>query len=157
MLGLRYIDFRDSIHMNNGTGTAQDKASVTAINQMGGVQAGLELQCNPTSRMTWAIQVKGGGYADFARRKTVFYDLGNTEQIVNCKRSRVEKDYTLELIPYILYRLNPVYFKVAYDRVILFNPVFAPLQIKPTKSVDDVYTHNYVNFQAVYASIGFYW
>ncbi len=157
MIGLRYIDFRDSIHMNNGTGSVGDKASVKVINQMGGAQVGLELQCNSSSRFTWAIQVKGGGYADFASRKTVFYDQGNTVQIVNSKQNRVEKDYTLELIPYILYRLNPFYFRLAYDRVILFNPVFAPLQIQATKSVNEVYTHNYVNFQAVYASIGFYW
>lgn len=157
MLGLRYIDFRDSLHMNNGTGLVGDNASVKAINQMGGIQGGLELQANATSRMTWAIQVKGGAYADFVTRKTVFNDLGNTVQIVDSSPQRVKKDYTLELIPYILYRLNPFYFRLAYDRVILFNPVFAPLQVQPTKFVNEVYTHNYVNFQIVYASIGFYW
>ncbi len=157
MLGLRYIDFRDSIHMNNGTGSVGDTAYVDVINRMGGAQAGLELQCNSSRRFTWAIQVKGGGYADFVSRKTVFNDLGNTKQIVNSKHDRVEKDYTLELIPYIMYRLNPVYFRLAYDRIILFNPVFAPRQLSEEKSVNSVYTHNYVNFQAVYASIGFYW
>jgi hypothetical protein len=154
LLGLRYIDFRDRLKMNNSTA---DTASVKVVNQMIGAQAGLELQVNATRRLTWAIQVKGGGYADFAYRKTIFNDLGNSIQIINSKQNRVEKDYTLELIPYIMYRLNPFYFKVAYDRVILFNPVFAPLQLDNSKSVNEVYTHNYVNFQVVYASVGFYW
>ncbi len=157
MIGLRYIDFRDSIHKNNGTGQVGDTASVKAINRMGGAQVGLELQCNSSKRFTWAIQVKGGGYADFVSRKTIFNDLGNTELIVNSEQSRVKKDFTLELIPYIMYRINPIYLRLAYDRVILFNPVFAPRQLSAAKFVDEVYTHNYVNFQAVYASIGFYW
>lgn len=157
MLGLRYIDFRDSIHMNNGTGSVGNTASVKVINRMAGAQAGLELQCNSSRRFTWAIQVKGGGYADFAWRKTVFYDLGNTELLVDSKQDRVKSDFTLEMIPYIMYRWNPVYFRLAYDRIILFNPVFAPRQLADTKSVNEVYTHNYVNFQAVYISIGTYW
>lgn len=157
MLGLRYIDFRDSLKMNNKSFDLANTASVKVVNQMIGGQAGLEFQCNPTRRFTWAIQVKGGAYADFAYRKTVFNDLGNTVQIINSRQHRVEKDYTLELIPYLMYRLNPIYFKLAYDRVILFNAVFAPLQLDITKSVDEVYRHNYVNFQVVYASIGFYW
>ncbi len=157
LLGLRYIDFRDSLKMKNGTGTVGDTASVKVVNQMIGAQAGLEMQFNATRKLTWAIQVKGGGYADFAKRKTLFSDLGNTIQIINSKQDRVIADYTLELIPYIMYRLNPFYFKVAYDRVILFNPVFAPLQLDASKSVNEVYRHNYVNFQVVYGSLGFYW
>ncbi|MBM3193777.1 MAG: hypothetical protein FJZ59_06070 [Chlamydiae bacterium] len=157
LLGLRYIDFRDSLKMNNRTGEVGDTASVKVVNQMFGGQAGLEMQFNATRRFTWAIQIKGGAYADFVSRKTVFNDLGNTVEIINSKQKRVEKDYTLELIPYLMYRLNPIYFKLAYDRVILFNPVFAPLQLDKNKSVDEVYRHNYINFQVVYASIGFYW
>jgi hypothetical protein len=157
LLGLRYIDFRDSMSILNEKELAVNAAQVKAVNQMYGAQAGLDFQCNPSRKMTWALQVKGGAYADFVSRKTVFYDEGNTVLLVNSKLHRVKKDYSLELIPYIMYRLNPFYFRLAYDRVILFNPVFAPLQIKPSKFVDKIYIHNYVNFQAVYASIGFYW
>ncbi len=157
LLGLRYIDLRDTLKMSNGSGTSGDNAHVHAINQMGGAQVGLEFQANATSRLTWAVQVKGGAYANFAQKKTVFYDLDGSELLVSSHPSKVEKSYTLELIPYILYRLNPIYFKIAYDRSILFNPVLAPTQPKFPKSVHNIYTHSYVNFQALYASIGFYW
>jgi hypothetical protein len=157
LLGLRYIDLRDTFKMNNGNGETGDNAHVHAINQMGGVQLGLEFQANATSRLTWAIQVKGGAYANFAQKKTVFYDEGNTELLISSHPSKVEKSYTLQLVPYIIYRLNPIYFKLAYDRSILFNPVLAPTQVKFLKNVHDIYTHSYVNFQALYASVGFYW
>ena len=157
MLGLRYIDFRDSMHMKIGTGSVGDTGYVKLANQMGGGQGGFEFQANATSRFTWAIQVKGGAYANFMTRKSVLGDLGDTVKAVDFKTGRVYSAFSIELIPYIIYRLNPFYMKLSYDRVVLFNPGFAPLQMQPSKSMCEVYPHNYVNFQSVYASIGFYW
>ena len=158
MLGVRYINFRDSIHLINGTGySTGDTASVKVLNQMVGAQGGLELQCNASRWFLWALQVKGGAYADFVWKRDDFNDQNNSVKLVDNSESRVISTSTLELIPYIMFRFNPIYFKIAYDRIIMFNPAFAPLQIHPDKSLNDVFRHNYVNFQAVYASVGFYW
>jgi hypothetical protein len=157
MLGVRYIDFRDKFYITSTSAGYTTPASIFSINQMLGGQIGVQLQCNPTSRFTWAVQAKGGAYADFVKRSSVFYQNGTQTVLFDNVEHRVRPDYTLELIPYIMYRLNPFFMKLAYDKIILFNPVFSPLQLKPSKSIDEVYTNNFVNFQMVYASFGFYW
>ncbi len=157
MLGIRYIDLRDKFYLESFQASYVTPASVKTINQMLGGQIGLQLLCSPTSRFSWAIQVKGGAYADFVKRSSLFYQNGTENTIVNDIEHRVKSDYSLEMMPYIMYRLNPVYFKLAYDKIILFNPVFSPLQLKPQKKLNEVYTNNFVNFQTVFASIGVYW
>jgi len=157
MLGARYIDLRDQLKMMIGTGSRTDNGHVKVVNQMWGGQGGLEFQVTAIPWLTWALQTKGGIFADLIKKKSLFKDLGNTAIPVSTTNKSVKPDYTLEFTPYIIGRLSPFYCRIAYNWMVLYNPVLAPSQVKLHKKVNHNYTHKHVYFQGFYVDVGFSW
>lgn len=81
ILGVRYFHTRETFkleYVNSGSRSTYD---IATQDRTAALQAGFDVQWNPTRYLSWDLIVKGGGGYDSGKQKTLLRDFGNSVTI----------------------------------------------------------------------------
>src|SRR3972149_1095842 len=155
--GLRYFNFREGFKLQFSNPPDKSDYDVHTDNNMFGVQLGLNLQLNPTNRISWDVTAKVGPMVNHADQRTLLRDQDNTVTLRNFKHHRWNGLTFADVLAVLNFQAKDHFnVHVGYELMYFSNVALAPDQInkktRPTAG-RDVKTGGHPIFHGVFAGI----
>jgi hypothetical protein len=130
LLGLRYMDLHESFELAFHKGANKSDYDIHTKNHLFGVQAGLDLQMNPTRRLSWELSAKVGALADWAKQDTFLGDQNNTRVLRDYDATQWHATFLADCFASVAYQCTS-YLNVhlGYQMIYLTGLALAPEQI----------------------------
>jgi hypothetical protein len=139
LAGLRYSTIKEHLGIFFTRSAATSSYTITAKNQIYGVQTGIGLQCNFTKRFFWDFMAKIGVGYDEVSQKTFLGDYNNTVMIRNYWKTGYSFPLILDGRVKIAYLLDDwIDLHVGYECIYFSGIAEAPNQLVKKESQDRI-------------------
>lgn len=130
LAGIRYFNLREFFDVEFRRHGLESNYTIRTVNQIGGVQVGLDLQFNPYSFLSWDFTPKGGVFYTHAKLKTFLGDHNNTVVLRNFEDTGGQATLMFEVPISLTYRFKR-HFNIhgGYEMLYLTGVALAPEQI----------------------------
>lgn len=130
MLGLRYAYLPETFNLIFHKGEDRSNYKIKTQNFMGGVQAGVDIQWMPTTRLSWDLVAKIGEMLNLARDKVFLGDQNNTVTLRRFKKHEYNGTFFVDLAVTLGYTF-PSWMNthVGYQMIYLTGLALAPEQV----------------------------
>lgn len=97
-----YVNEHFSLAFTQGTDTSDYR--IHTKNYLYGAQLGFVFECNPSSRWTWAIIIKGAGFLNDARSFVFLGDQNNTLVLRDFEKKKYQAAFLIEGMATLMYQ-----------------------------------------------------
>ena len=130
IFGLRYFHFNESLVITYINPPDKSHYKIHTKSDAFGVQAGLDLQVNPTKTVTWEIFGKFGLMMDHEEQKQLLKDLNDTETLRNFKRQKWQNGCFVDVATWFRFQFKDhINLHAGYQMIFLSSVATAEDQI----------------------------
>lgn len=130
ILGARYFHLKENYSLSMRRGSSESSYDISTKNNLFGLQAGGDLQWNPTDKMSWDLIPKLALFYNSLDQHTTLGDYNNRIDLAHYGRTGRKATFLADILLRVAYQINPsINLHAGYQLLYLAGLALAPEQI----------------------------